>query len=73
MDKELEALERLTTFMGVSTEEQAQAICKDIDLIEKALKDFEWLKSVFSIDMYEQLPTAEDKIRFLEIMGVKYE
>lgn len=51
--------------------------CKDIDefvdcygIIEKELKDFEWLKSKVSIEWFGKL-SSDDKIRFMEIMGWK--
>lgn len=49
-----------------------ESINKDFDIIEKELKDFEWLKSKVSIDWFDKL-SSDDKIRFMEIMGWKYE
>ena len=55
--------------------------CKDFEefgecyaVIEKALKDYEWLKSIIPMEaMFMWNLSADDKIRLLEIMGVKYE
>ena len=81
MSKELEAWkETRENYLQLKKEKYYK--CKELskilnrcnnrcDIIENALKDFEWLKSVISIDMFEQLPTPEDKIRFLKIMGVE--
>ena len=55
--------------------------CKDLkefdecyNTIEKSLKDYEWLKSIIPMEaMYMWNLSADDKIKLLEIMGVKYE
>ena len=53
---------------GKLTSKQGNKFAK----IEKELKDFEWLKSKFSIEWFDKLST-DDKLRVMEIMGVKYE
>lgn len=45
---------------------------KDYNLVETALKDFEWLKSKISIDWFDKLQT-DDKFRVMKIMGVEYD
>ena len=72
MSKELEALERLYCAGRLDLDYVSSPKHKeDYNLIENALKNYEWLKLVISIDMFDQLPTPEDKIRFLKIMGVE--
>lgn len=77
MSKELELFQQIvkgyTEMFNMAIHHPKDTIVKweGVEEIENALKDFEWLKSVISIDMFEQLPTPEDKIRFLKIMGVK--
>lgn len=74
MEKALKALERIknasTIYVGLASDIYTR-YSFECNEIENALKDFKWLKSIISIDMYEQIPTAEDKIRFLKIMGVE--
>lgn len=60
MSKGLEALERLTTFCGIYTEEQAQMVCKDIDIIEKLLKSLEIIKSK-QVDCYNIINSVDYK------------
>ncbi len=42
--------------------------CKEV--IEKEHEDFEYLKSLFSIEWFDKLPTS-DKIRVMKIMGME--
>lgn len=70
MSKELDALKLIITRLSPSPDNVAKAM-HEVKIVENALKDYEWLKSVISIDMFDQLPTPEDKIRFLKIMGVE--
>lgn len=70
MSKELDALKLIITRLNPSPDNVAKAM-HEVKIVENALKDYEWLKSVISIDMFDQLPTPEDKIRFLKIMGVE--
>lgn len=75
MSEELESLERIKKINYYEDDEVIDDDCfgigKDLDIIENALKDYEWLKSVISVDMFDQMPTPEDKVRFLKIMGVE--
>lgn len=70
MSKGLEALERLGKFRNEDGMFAFQS--KDYFFIEKELKDFEWLKSKVSIEWFDKL-SSDDKIRFMQIMGWKYE
>ena len=66
MSKGLEALERLTTFCGIYTEEQAQMVCKDIDTIEKLLKSLEIIKKIIVlIDVFIESKSANDYNEFV--------
>ena len=65
MSKGLEALKRVVEWFEIEN-------VKDIETIEKELKDFEWLKSKISIEWFDKLST-DDKLKLMEIMGVKYE
>lgn len=77
MSKELELFQQIvkgyTEMFNMAIHHPKETIVKweGVEEIENALKDFEWLKSVISIDMFDLLPTPEDKIRFLKIMGVE--
>ena len=70
MSEELEALNLIITRLNPSPDNVSKAM-NEVKIVENALKNYEWLKSVISIDMFDQLPTPEDKIRFLKIMGVE--
>ena len=81
MSKELDALKNLVNREIISkykdrnidfywNDESSQ----DYRIIENALKDFEWLKSIIPIDaMFMWNLSADDKLRLLKIMGVNYE
>lgn len=75
MSKELTPLEELQKIKDVFNEFQYGFITKEdyesLNIIEKSLKDFEWLKSKISIDWFDKLPT-DDKFRVMKIMGVEY-
>lgn len=68
MSKGLKALKELQRHHYGTLEE----FDKKLSIIEEELKDFEWLKSTLSVDWFDKL-TTDDKLRFLKIMGVKYE
>ena len=71
MSKELDALEYLKENKRKHwLEDDKSNEC--LDTIEKALKDFEYLKSLFSIEWFDNLPT-DDKIRVMKIMGLEIE
>lgn len=71
MNKGLEALERMYEHgewdFSMDMEYDVEI---DRDIIEKELKDFEWLKSKINFDFFYQLP-SEDRIKLAEILGVE--
>ena len=80
MSKGLEALETIKNITIIPNYEEngvgrivfASEIYKEqIDLIEKELEDFEWLKEHIGFQLLDNLSTSE-KIKLLEIMGVEY-
>ena len=80
MSKGLEALERLMKnyyemcVIDNCNDDMYQKFNNSSErgIIEKELKDFEWLKSKISIEWFDKLST-DDKLKLMEIMGVKYE
>ena len=67
MNKGLKALKEFREHYFFELDEE-----ENLNAIEKDLNDFEWLKSKVSIDWFDKL-SSDDKIRFMEIMGWKYE
>lgn len=67
-NKGLEALERIGTNAIV-----LDKFSNDLGIIEKELNNYYWLLSKLDIDFLNRLPTVEDKLKLMEIMGVKYE
>ena len=76
MSKELEALKELRK----ATTHQIDDDCPyaytvnyyedEENIIENALKNYEWLKSKINIDFFYQL-SSEDRVKLAEILGVK--
>ena len=63
MNEGLEALERVRETLATIQE-------TDCNIIEKDLKDYEWLKSKIGIDFFYQL-SSDDRVKLAEILGVK--
>ena len=64
--KALEALRKIVDYHYIDNEDE------ELDIIEKALKDFEWLKSKLNLTFLHSLSSPEDKMRVMKIMGVEY-
>jgi len=45
----------------------------EIETIETALQDFEWLKHKLNLTFLHSLSIPEDKMRVMKIMGFEYE
>ena len=72
MSKELEALQNIHSHWNCCNPNSNGCDDKDFEIIENALKDYEWLKSIIPIDaMFMWNLSSDDKIRLLKIMGVE--
>lgn len=67
MNKGLEAFENIKDEILEWTEGYEE----DLDIIEKELKDFEWLISKLTIDFVHNLTDPEDKMRVLSFFGIR--
>ena len=74
--EELNKIKKLDILYDIEMTENGEEYMKsneiDLTIIEKELKDFEWLKSKINIDFFYSLP-SDDKLKLIEIMGIKYE
>lgn len=67
MSKELEALEKVIKHCDY------QYCDEELYIIETALEDFNWLKSMINLTFLNSLSVPEDKMRVMKIMGVNYD
>ena len=71
MSEELEALNLIITRLNPSPDNVSKAM-NEVKIVENALKNYEWLKSIIPFDaMFMWNLSSDDKIRLLKIMGVE--
>lgn len=71
MSKELEMLKGIKRRLVNDDwlrEDNTGVYGKEYSIVEKALKDFEWLKSKIDVDFFYRLD-SQDRIRLFEILG----
>lgn len=77
----MKSIEQIVTDLNVARSnncakeksEEIKSIINDLLPYEKEIKDYEWLKSKLPLSVIDSLADDKDKVKFLEIMGIKNE